>query len=154
MAGSSVGQQEGILMGEATWQREEGWEPTKQKDGEGAGNEGGAAPSRARLRGKASKAAGRAGLDLWAWNTQRPGREDSLDALAPILQWALCQVLHSRSHLVRAVLTLFPFCGQGNGGREAKCCQYRVAPMHFKTGAVSPCTSNLSPCQQLEGWGL
>ena len=39
VAGSSVGQQEGIWMGEATWQREEGWEPTKQRDGEGAGSE-------------------------------------------------------------------------------------------------------------------
>lgn len=68
--------------------------------------------ARARLRGEASKAAGQAGLDLWDWSTQRPGSEDSSDALAPILQWALRQVLHSRSHLTeKAVLTLFPFCG-------------------------------------------
>lgn len=33
--------------------------------------------------------------DLWVWNTQRPGSEDSSDAPAPTLKWALSQVLHS-----------------------------------------------------------
>ena len=70
-----------------------------------------ASVARARLRGEASKAAGQAGLDLRDWSTQRPGSKDSSDALAPILQWALLQALHSRSHLVKAVLTLFPFGG-------------------------------------------
>ena len=32
-------------------------------------------------------------------------------------------------------------------------CQYGVAPIHFKAGAVSPRTSNLSPRQQLERLG-
>ena len=43
-------QQEGILMGEVTWQEEEGWKPAEQRDGEGAGNEGGAAASRTSKR--------------------------------------------------------------------------------------------------------